>query len=251
MKKHNKYTHILYRNEPKFSAILMRMIQENPDIFRSEDHCLVTPYKEVFEIIKGYKYAVLDTSGQNLIKKYALQSDWVIAHSICSKTDIATLSRKECRKTIIRYWGALSFENKHVEGQKVKNKLRDFQYKLFKRNLYRIAALGVANISDINDIKNRFQNYNVPIYRLPYKLREDTDLVRSLIGRRDVHDGVNIMVGHRGMQELNHLQIVSHGDARALFSVVYCENSCHSLHLLLTRRHSPVSIYQYHWMALE
>ena len=208
MKKHNKYTHILYRNEPKFSSLLMRMIQENPDIFKSEDHLLVTPYKEVFEIIKGYKHAVLDTSGQNLIKRYIRQSDWVIAHSISSKTDIAMLSKKECKKTIIRYWGALSFENGHVEGQKVKNTLRDFQYKLFKRNLYRIAALGVANISDINDIKNRFPNYDVPIYRLPYKLRGDTDFVRNLIGKRDVHDGVNIMVGHRGMPELNHLPIV-------------------------------------------
>lgn len=209
-----KYIHLMYGHDTKFSKLLLDFIMNPENGFETSQHLFVTPYKNVYEDLKCYKNVILDKSGKNLYKTYYKHCHLIISHSSEELYRILLTSRKIKNKIVYRYWGGIKipqFDN--VSGkwwEKLKLKLKK---DILKKSFSDFAAIGVGNLTDIIDL-SRILNKNTKYYCLSYASNEYYNTVNRIKQLLDLEkkdnsiDKKKILLGHRGTEENNHIDIL-------------------------------------------
>ena len=65
-----KYVHLLLHNESKFSASLAMMFNAEENGFDTDNQLIVTPHKEVFDVLEAYGVIYDPLSLHKLVNKY-------------------------------------------------------------------------------------------------------------------------------------------------------------------------------------
>lgn len=205
-----KFVHILFRNELKFNGNVVKMINDPTSGFDPEEHLFVSCYSEQFKVLKEYKNVILDVENTNLINKYGKKYDWIIAHSSRSIKDFLFAKKKYLKKTIFRYWGGGISGYQIVSGEHIKNVVKKGVNKLYINKINNLRGIGIANVVDVIDIERFLKN--VRIYPLPYVIRENVNarvrVKNKITNKKKDNMPLNIMVGHRGSTEGNHIAIL-------------------------------------------
>lgn len=206
--KHYKYIHLFFKNDIKFNESICAMIQ-NPDYkFNMEEHAFVVMFQEVYDVLGKYDNVIFDDGKNNPFNKYGKYCDWMIAHSVHSIFQLMSINKKYLNKVIYRYWGySLAGFNYH-EGKKFTNIIKRCLNIYYYKKLHKFAAVGIANIVDIIDIRKQFKN--IPLYQLPYMpdINSDEVLERCKSSNYTKSDVINVVIGHRSGAEGNHYNII-------------------------------------------
>ena len=205
--KHYKYIHFFWRDDLKFTPRVVEMVN-NPEYgFSSKEHLFVTPYKDVYEALAGYDNVVLwnaqDPHSAQMVNYYAPYGDWLFLHSIPGWRIVFNIKKKYKKKIIWRTWG----HDAVLRDEKNGSLIRRFMNKIFNfmriREVRSFYAVGVSsNYIDDLDIREKFGN--VKTLCVPYVNKAKYIPVDS-----SSQGGIlNIMVGHSGYKEENHINIL-------------------------------------------
>ena len=137
------------------------------------------------------------------INKYYLKYDFIILHSLFDKRGVFHLNKDTYNKIVWRTWGHDSGFNSH-------NHL--YKYLLFipyeiktKKVINKFSAICIANIVDKIDIRKKYKK--PAFFRINYSFSPIiTD--KEIIDNRKLNSpDVNILVGHSGYKNDNHIKI--------------------------------------------
>lgn len=209
MKYKTKYIHLLLANELKFIPRVVRLFNTPDNDLHPEDHTFITPHKKVYEELMEYPNVELDTSGANLYTKYAPACSWIFSHGSLPRKQLMTTPRSVLRKVIYRYWGGSRVTSLKPDPGHPLQYVRDkCKIELFRLTYGSFAAIGVANITDVLDLSQLLKNTR--FYRMPYTVPTGFDVADRLrnipVVRKDGY--LNILLGHRGNDEDNHIQLL-------------------------------------------
>jgi len=202
-----KYIHILWRNETKFNGALVDLIDNPQYEFNSDNHLFITPNQDVYDALSKYKNVVLDKKKENLFNRYAGRCDWIISHSNLSIKDFLFAKRSSLNNIIYRYWGGGIAGFKTSQAFSAKNFLKIVLNIWYRHKIKQLAAIGIANVVDTIDIRKTFKN--IPLYLFPYATADsynDLLTVKNIPGQQN--ECLNVLLGHRGTRENNHIQIL-------------------------------------------
>ena len=203
-----KYIHLLLVDELKFIPRIVNLINDSKNNLCPENHTFITPYTKVYEALKHYPNVELDVSNDNLYTKYADRCDWIFSHGMIPKKQVLTTSKAVLGKVIYRYWGGSTVTSSYPSFNRpikyIKSKLKRA---LFCRIYGSFAAIGVANVTDVLDLSRILKN--TKFYRMPYPVSNGYEIIQNMKRRAPRNDGyVNVLLGHRGKHEDNHVQLI-------------------------------------------
>ena len=214
-----RYIHLLLHNELKFNSRIVSLINDPENKFKSNEHLFITPYLKVYEALKCYSNVEYDdtfTSGNEdllvrydyeYINKYGELCNWLFIHRICSLKNGLKIKKNILPKIIWRTWGGDVGYYRYRKGEPIKNLIKKYYNALWGKRIRKFKAIGIANIVDLLDLKKKFNVNTEKLYRLPYLLKENiytlkiTDIIKS-------DKTINILVGHSGYSNDNHLEII-------------------------------------------
>jgi dTDP-N-acetylfucosamine:lipid II N-acetylfucosaminyltransferase len=207
-----RYIHILWHDELKFSSALIEMFNSKENGFVAYEHMFIIPYKEMYESFSKWENVALDDSfGEGkfagLINKYAPQCDWLFLHSMCSPLESLKIKRKYYGKIIFRTWGGdLGYDLDNIPVIKITIKyMLNQRYKRMVRNF---KAIGIANVVDAVNVKQRIGS--VTMFRAPYPRKDSNKVISEIASsKKQQHDVFNVLIGHSGYKENNHIEILN------------------------------------------
>lgn len=207
-----KYIHLMYGHDTKFSKLFLEFFSNPENGFEISQHLFVTPYQNVFDELKHYSNVIVDKSGKNLYKVYYKHCSLIISHSSEPLYRILFTSKKIKKKIVYRYWGGARITQYQIEPG---NYLKNLEYKIkcyiLKTSFSDFAAIGVGNLTDIIDL-SRILDTNTKYYCLSYASNEYYRTVEKLKNtletRTKVSSKKKILLGHRGTEENNHIEIL-------------------------------------------
>lgn len=204
-----KYVHLIWPNELKFSKPLIDFFENNEDELKSEQHCFITPNKDVYEIFKGHKNVFLDEGNENLFNKYAPLCDFVISHDFPSKKIVLSIKNRFKKKIVYRFWGGrrpLIEKQKHHFFHNVYANVYNGLYKCAFRYIYdNLALIGIANIVDEIDLKEYIRK--TPLMKMPYPNARAYEIVQEIMaGSRKDNGQLNVVIGHRSEPLEKHIK---------------------------------------------
>lgn len=201
-----KYVHILFRNELKFNARIVDLINSKENGFNLKDHVFVTPYQESYEILKKYPNVIYDNQSKNLLNTYANKCDWIIAHSFDNIWTIIGASNYALKKTMYRYWGG-GIEGCSEKPGNITNPLRKLFNRYYQSKISKLACIGIANVVDEILIRKFFPD--IPIYIMSYSTNGIYEsIVAAANATYNNTSTLNVLLGHRGSSEENHIGIL-------------------------------------------
>ncbi|OUP66984.1 hypothetical protein B5F13_01090 [Drancourtella sp. An177] len=204
-----KYVHLIWPNELKFSKPLIDLFENNEEELKSEEHCFITPNKDVYEIFKGHKNVILDDGDENLFNKYAPLCDFVISHDFPSKKIVLSIKNKYKKKIVYRFWGGrrpLIEKQKYRFFHNIYAYLYNFMYKLAFRYIYdNLALIGIANVVDEIDLKDYIRK--TPLMRMPYPNNGAYHSVQEIKKTTKKNNPeLNVVIGHRSEPLEKHIK---------------------------------------------
>ena len=204
-----KYIHLLWRNDIKFNSRAIEIITNPDNGFLIDEHLFVFRHKDAY-IKNQYKgdNVILDERHHNLFNFYAPKCDWLISHSFSSIWDLIWCRSSYLDKVIYRYWGG------YISGYQIKDSdnkmmalLKKAANKKYQLKLNRIAAIGTGNSVDVFPVRAVVKD--VKLYPLPYAVSGGFDaLNHALINGKVSLNTHNILLGHRGGKEENHIALL-------------------------------------------
>lgn len=207
--KHFKYIHFFWHDDLKFNPRIVKMINESDNGFNVEEHLFVTPHRRVYEAISEYDNVVLyetdNPFSAKMINYFAPYGDWLILHSMPAWMYALRIKRKYWKKIIWRTWGH-EFRYHAKQGQPLKNFAKKIVNYLIKREVRGFFGIGIANTVDEIDIRQRFGN--VRMFQLSYPQKGVDEILASAVKHKRSSSSLNIMVGHSGHPEDNHIAIM-------------------------------------------
>ena len=230
--KHYKYIHIFWHDEVIFNPRIPEMICDPLNRFSPEEHLFVTPHKRVYEAIMLFPNTILleadNSRRMNLVNQVAPYADWIFINLLPGWKNTLNIKKKYQRKIIWRTWGSeFGFVNR--EGQIFRNCVKSIIRFFIRRAVKRFYAVGVENIVDEIDIYEKFGKVNTIRYPYPNKDMDLTYLYNEPKTRGD-SKSFNIMVGHSGLPNDNHINILKELEK-------YKDDIC--LYLPLSYGHEP------------
>lgn len=206
-KNHYKYIHFFWRDDLKFTPCVVRMVN-NPEYgFSPKEHLFVTPYKNVYEALSDYDNVIYwntkDPHSAQMVNYYASYGDWLFLHSIPGWRNVFNIKKKYKKKIIWRTWGhdaVLRDEKKGPLIRRLMNKFFNFMRIHEVRSFY---AVGVSS-NYIDDLDIRRKYGNVKTLHVPYLNKAKY----ISIDCSSQGETLNIMVGHSGYKEENHINIL-------------------------------------------
>lgn len=204
-----KYIHFLLANELKFTSRVVELIANPDNGLEPEKHLFITPYPKVYEALKKYGRVVLDTKKGNLYNRYYRRCDWMFTHGLLPKPLVFTTKNAAMKKLIYRYWGgSVTTFLTEKTGSAVKDCVNKLKVALFKWFYNRLAAIGIANVTDVIDLSRLLPNQR--FFRMPYAATNTyPELVAAKQQIRPAEDGkMHVLLGHRGKHEDNHIALL-------------------------------------------
>lgn len=206
-----KYVHLMFCNDSKFFGPLVNMINDANNGFNATEHLFVVKTKNLYQEFKHYSNVVLDETDHNFYVKYAKLGKWLISHSTESKINMIITPRRIRQRIICRYWGGSRITGlKFIKRRPLYNIAILTKQFIFKSIFSSFAAIGVANTVDVVDLSQLLTD--VKFYRLGYSDREQCSFTRaaieSALSIQSKHNVVNVLLGHRGKSEGNHIEIL-------------------------------------------
>lgn len=204
-----KYIHLIWANELKFSKPLIELFSNNKKELKSEEHCFITPNKDVFEAFKNNKNVFLDETGANLFNKYAPLCEYIISHDFPNKKIVLSIKRKYKKKIVYRYWGGRRPLIKKQNGHFMHNAYAYIYNQLYKfafRYIYDdLAVIGIANIVDEIDLKGYI--CKTPLMRLGYPNSGAYESVQEIMNTsKKNNQELNVVIGHRSEPLEKHIK---------------------------------------------
>lgn len=209
-----KYIHIFYGHDLKFSRLLIEAFNDPKSGINQADHMFVLLYKQLFDEMEHHQNVVLDESGSNLLIKYGRKCKWLISYGLPSSTQVLLTPRAIRKKTIYRYGGGSRTTHLVYEKGKVFHNIKTFfKQHLFNSVMKSFAAIGVANTVDIIDLSKIIKNGKYVHLHYAYgSYGQGHKAVLAEIRKRGAvkrdNGIINILLGHRGTSENNHIEIL-------------------------------------------
>ena len=201
-----KYIHIFNFSSIGFDDSVVKILNDKEGGFLPEEHLFISRSPEEYDVIKKYGNVVLDTEDVQLINKYADSTDWIIVHGIQGVSSLCKVKKRYLGKVVWRTWGSdAGYEMK--DGEIIKNIIKKVLNLYYGRYVHKLAAVGVANVVDSINLSKMYGD--VIMFTMPYCTNEYEILEK--IRRRGKASGsgnINIMVGHSGFQNDNHLEVI-------------------------------------------
>lgn len=210
MREYYRFIHIFWYDDLKFSTRIVQMINDLSNGFQPEKHLFVTPYSRVYDALKEYKNVVLfktsNPRSADIVNHFAPHADWIFINCLSVWNETLRIKWKYQPKIIWRTWGhELRFSDK--DGRIISNMIKKMVRFLLRQEVRRFYAVGISNIVDQLDIKDRFGD--VKTIRYPYPIREpDLMLLKERDSVKDDTEPYNVMVGHSGHVVDNHLEVL-------------------------------------------
>lgn len=201
-----KYIHLLWRDELKFNEKIVKLINENLNSFDKNSHLFVTPHRKVYIALKEFDNVILDNRKKNLFNYYADSCDFLISHSLKSIFDILFIKNKNCKKVLLRYWGGSLTGFKNIEDFSLLNIIKRILNDKFINKVKKFGCIGIANIVDEIDLRKTYKE--IPLYIMPYVPVETYKYIVRCKNNYCKHSQLNVMIGHRGKKEGNHLEMI-------------------------------------------
>lgn len=209
------FVHIFWLDEIKFSPSLIQYINDPENGFDVSQHFFVLVSPKVYEMCR-YDNVVLDDQFQNdrcanLINKYAERAEALIVHSLCDPIELLKIKSKYLSKIVWRSWGHDAiFPYQPHQGKWLSNFAKHILEKTWKRRIKFFKAICGANLVDEIDIREKFGNVQTYpfLYRITGKEMETIGVEGNLSAKKN--DGlINILVGHSGYDNDNHIFILN------------------------------------------
>lgn len=210
-----KYIHIFYGKDLKFIGSLIRAFNDPNSGIDPVDHLFVFTNAALYKELGEFNNVILDQSGKNLYIKYSNCCNWIISHGLEPRIRVILTPRRIRKKIVYRYWGGSETTSLCYQKWRPIYNVRLFlKRKVFESTMKSFAAIGVANIVDILDLSRVIRDGRY--YYLDYAYGEYGDAKSKVLTRiienkdssAEKSDVFNIMVGHRGTPENNHLEII-------------------------------------------
>lgn len=220
-KKQYKYIHILWHDELKFNLNIVRIIIKQENNFLPSEHLFVTPFVNVYNSIdklinensdeKKSKteveyYPTKNPQSVRILNYYANFGKWIFVHSLPAPHYSIWIKKKFCDKIIWRTWGHDTGYS-YINNNRIKQFVKKFIEAVWKRKIKRFAAIGIANIVDEIEIREKFGN--IKTFQIPYVDDGKRGLESVLKDiKKDGHIGVNVLVGHSGWATNKHITVM-------------------------------------------
>lgn len=207
-----KYIHLMYGHDTKFSKLFISFLTNVENGFITDEHLFITPYKNVYDDLKQYPNVMLDESGKNLYIRYYKHCHLIISHSSEIFGRILLTPKKVKNKIVYRYWGGLRIAQYEKDSHNIwSNFVHRIKVYLLRKTFADFAAIGVENSTDIIDL-SRVLNKNTKYYYLSYASNDYYEIVKKIRQKLDLQQVArykkNILLGHRGTEENNHIEIL-------------------------------------------
>lgn len=218
MKKY-KYVHVLWRVDSgmKFYPGLLQLINSGVDGIDPDDHLFITTLEDVYNAFRSYdnvEFFPSKRARSNNVVWYSLtRGYWVILHGIEAR--LLLVKPGDLKRMIWRTWGAdahVLFSEK--DAPLFKRIIKKLAFPLFmylhKKAIRGLYAVGIANIVDQIDIETTFGVHR--FYYLSYaalsknSLYEQYESIKQKV--RVTGDPLNVLIGHSGFWEDNHIAIL-------------------------------------------
>lgn len=214
-----KIIHIMPHESILYNGGIIKMINDNPNIFKQEDHLFVIANQRVYEEYKDYSNVKLEQricSNVKILEKYIKESKYVFLHSNPIKThNLLRLKRKNLSKIIWCIWGHDLYENR-LEIKTTYQKIRKFivniikfiPNKIRKSKIKQFYAIGIGFQYDAIEVKRKYGN-DMRIVMAPYGYKkENKKIIDKIIEQTSPKEYIRIMVGHSAFPFLNHITIL-------------------------------------------
>ena len=211
-----EFIHLLWWEHQVFVPSIIRYINDPQNDFDVSQHLFVLTSKSLYDANQADN-VILDTTYPSksncaaLINKYAEYTDHLIVHSLCSPIELLKVKPKNLRKIVWRSWGhdaifPYQLHKGKIMGNLVKRALR----LVWKRQIKSFQMICGANLVDEVNFRDLFGD--VRSCRFLYQIlrhNETEPLVNNSGTTIKSVDIVNILVGHSGYSNDNHIAMLN------------------------------------------
>ena len=203
-----KYVHLFLMNEKKFSIPLIEFINSSDEL-KPDNHIYVTPFEEVYNEISDYDNTLLfdeiDYRTAKYVNYWGDRSEWIFVHHLPSPIEAIRIRRSVAQKIIWRTWGGDTGYNQ-IDSFSIKNIIKRMVNHLFRSKVSQFKVIGIANYVDVVDLKRWYPNSK--FFLMPYGLFTSFSSFLSSYNVNGTDITRNVMVGHSGFSEDNHIAMV-------------------------------------------
>lgn len=204
-----KFLHILWFDDVKFYSNLVTMFNSELMYFDPSEHLFITPFEQVYAILKQYKNVQL-VNGKHMLSKYGPHAEWIFLHPLSLKRrQVIFIKSNIAKKIIWRTWGHDIRPIKLTKSNPILNLMNILIDHLYKRKVKQFKAIGVANDIDKVNVKNRFgKEIETLILSYGYRKNIYEQLVKIKLSTQKTTNTLKIMVGHNGNIADRHIQVL-------------------------------------------
>ena len=207
-----RYVHLLWQGNAHFNKIVVDMINDPDNGFVTDEHLFVTPYKHIYNEIKTCKNVIFEQEvkpqSADFVNKYAEYGDWLFLHGLTSVTETVKIKRKNRKKIIWRTWGHDVSGYAYKQGDLVKNLVKRALNLRWKSVIRSFKMIGTANVADEFAIRDKFGAVPTVIMNYPTK-NNMLRLENAKKAARTTGNTINVLVGHSGIENDNHIEIIN------------------------------------------
>ena len=205
--------HLFGIDEIIYIKYFLDLISDNPSVFGGDNYVVTTFERVSKELEKqGYHNYVYFPSNNsfdhNVINHFCAISRRVFVHAMPPISDAIFIRNKYCKKIVWRSWGHdVGYDCSECNFKTFKNSLRVLVEKIWARKVKKFKFVGIANVVDYIDITRRFGK-NINTVKLHYSSSPTILTPTNTYREKESHETINVMVGHSGHSEDNHLSII-------------------------------------------
>lgn len=209
--KHYRYIHLLWGHDLKFNGPLVKMINNTPDIFNSNEHLFITPNKNVANALHLYPNVIWDNDGteSKIINRYADSCDWILSHGLVNNP--YKIKRKYFKKIVWRTWGGGRQRTKWNEKRPLNSlvsSIKDYVYFVYYRYSFGCSpVIGIANTVDVIDLEQWRWAKNAKLFLMGYSDSSyDKILDNITIEKKRQDEPLVFLIGHQGNPGEHHFE---------------------------------------------
>lgn len=197
-----KYLHIFNCKGGGFFDRVMSSIRDN-DLFDENEHYFLIRNSDKYNSIEDKTNVILDLEQGSLVKKYENQFDAFILHSLDSLDEPHQIPKHLRKKVFWRTWGH-DAGFRFVVAKRINVMIKkDLRYFRQRREINQFAGIGIANLVDELDMRNRYGK-KAKLYKFPYI--NNVQINPSYKGNNYGNNKINILIGHSGYSGDKHIQ---------------------------------------------
>lgn len=214
-----KYLHIMTHPAKFFNENIIKMINENKNDFKANEHIFLVGYEDIYMENKKYKNVIyipkIMTKNYKKFIEYCNDSKYVFLHQNWFYDYIRLIFTpiKIRKKYVWCVWGHDLYtdlgkikgvkERVKLIARKIGNILINFEVKYYK-------GIGIGFKYDSLEIKKRFKD-KTKIFTCPYPVGITFEKINKIIQQKNTSENklnIKIMVAHSAHEYLNHKEIL-------------------------------------------